>query len=47
MGRPENVTTVRVEGGKTVTTEGPFIAMREAVGGFSSSRPTTSTRPSR
>jgi hypothetical protein len=25
MGRPENATTVRVEGGKTLTTAGPFV----------------------
>ena len=34
MGLPENVTTVRVEGGKTLTTDGPFIGMKEAVGGW-------------
>jgi hypothetical protein len=33
MGLPENATTVRVEGGKTVTTDGPFVGMKEAVGG--------------
>jgi hypothetical protein len=32
MGRPENATTVRVEGGKTLTTDGPFVGMKEAVG---------------
>jgi hypothetical protein len=31
---PENATTVRVEGGKTVTTDGPFAGMKEAVGGW-------------
>jgi hypothetical protein len=34
MGLPENATTVRVEGGKTVTTDGPFVGIKEAVGGF-------------
>jgi hypothetical protein len=33
MGLPENATTVRVEGGKTLTTDGPFVGMKEAVGG--------------
>ena len=34
MGLPENATTVRVEGGKTLITHGPFIGMKEAVGGW-------------
>ena len=34
MGLPENATTVRVEGGKTLTTDGPFVGMKEAVGGW-------------
>ena len=34
MGLPENATTVRVEGGKTLTTDGPFVGMKEAIGGF-------------
>src|SRR5438552_15442902 len=34
MGLPENATTVRVQGGKTLTTDGPFVGMKEAVGGF-------------
>jgi hypothetical protein len=34
LGPPENATTVRVEGGKTLTTDGPFVGMKEAVGGF-------------
>jgi hypothetical protein len=34
MGQPEDATTVRVEGGKTLTTDGPFVGMKEAVGGF-------------
>jgi len=34
MGQPENATTVRVEGGRTLTTDGPFVGMKEAVGGW-------------
>jgi hypothetical protein len=34
MGLPDNATTVRVEGGKTLTTDGPFVGMKEAVGGL-------------
>ncbi len=34
MGLPENATTVRVESGKTLTTDGPFVGMKEAVGGW-------------
>jgi hypothetical protein len=34
MGRPENATTVRVEGGRTVTADGPFAGMTDAVGGW-------------
>lgn len=34
MSRPENATTVRVENGKTLTTDGPFVGMKEAVGGL-------------
>jgi len=34
MGLPENATTVRVDGGKTLTTDGPFVGMKEAVGGW-------------
>ena len=33
MGLPENATTVRVEAGKTLTTDGPFVGMKEAIGG--------------
>ncbi len=33
MGLPENATTVYVEGGKTLITDGPFVGMKEAVGG--------------
>ena len=31
---PETATTVRVEDGKTLTTDGPFVELKEAVGGF-------------
>ena len=34
MGLPANATTVRVEGGKTLTTDGPFAGMKDAVGGW-------------
>lgn len=34
MGRAEDATTVQVEGGKTLTTDGPFVGMKEAVGGW-------------
>ena len=34
MGLPENATTVRVQDGKTLTTDGPFVGMKEAVGGY-------------
>ncbi|MEU8233356.1 YciI family protein [Actinoplanes sp. NPDC004185] len=34
MGLPENATTVRVEGGRTLTTDGPFAGMKESVGGL-------------
>jgi hypothetical protein len=31
---PEVATTVRVEDGKTLTTDGPFVAVKEALGGY-------------
>jgi hypothetical protein len=34
MGLPQNATTVRVEDGKVLTTDGPFVGMKEAVGGY-------------
>lgn len=34
MGLPENATTVRVQDGKTLTTDGPFVGMKEALGGY-------------
>jgi hypothetical protein len=34
LGDPETATTVRVEDGKTLTTDGPFVAVKEAIGGW-------------
>ena len=34
MGLPENATTVRMENGSTITTEGPYLGVNGAVGGF-------------
>jgi hypothetical protein len=31
---PATATTVRVEDGKTLTTDGPFVAVKEALGGY-------------
>jgi hypothetical protein len=31
---PETATTVRVKDGKTLTTDGPFVELKEAVGGY-------------
>jgi hypothetical protein len=31
---PSTATTVRVEDGRTLTTDGPFVEMKEAVGGY-------------
>jgi len=31
---PETATTVRVQGGKTLTTDGPFVETKEALGGY-------------
>jgi hypothetical protein len=31
---PEAATTVRVQDGKTLTTDGPFVELKEAVGGW-------------
>jgi hypothetical protein len=31
---PETSTTVRVQEGKTLTTDGPFVAVKEALGGY-------------
>ncbi len=34
MQAPEMATTVRVQRGKTLTTDGPFVEMKEALGGY-------------
>jgi hypothetical protein len=34
MGPPETATTVRVEDGQTLTTDGPFVETKEALGGY-------------
>jgi hypothetical protein len=34
MQHPETATTVRVQEGKTLTTDGPFVAVKEALGGY-------------
>jgi hypothetical protein len=31
---PSTATTVRVEDGRTLTTDGPFVAVKEALGGY-------------
>jgi hypothetical protein len=34
MQPPETATTVQVKDGKTLTTDGPFVATKEALGGY-------------
>ena len=34
MQPPELATTVRVDDGKTLTTDGPFVSVKEALGGY-------------
>jgi hypothetical protein len=34
MDSPETATTVRVSNGETLTTDGPFVAIKEALGGY-------------
>jgi hypothetical protein len=34
LGLPDHATTVRVENGETLVTDGPFIGIKEAIGGF-------------
>jgi hypothetical protein len=34
MDEPETATTVRVENGEALTTDGPFVAVKEALGGY-------------
>jgi hypothetical protein len=31
---PETATTVRVQDGRTLTTDGPFVEVKEAIGGY-------------
>jgi len=34
LGEPATATTVRVDNGQTLTTDGPFVAVKEALGGY-------------
>ena len=34
LGDPDTATTVRVQDGKTLTTDGPFVEIKEAIGGY-------------
>ena len=34
LDEPETATTVRVQDGRTLTTDGPFVELKEAVGGW-------------
>ena len=34
LDEPETATTVRVQDGKTLSTDGPFVAIKEALGGY-------------
>ena len=34
MAGPETATTVRVQDGRTLTTDGPFVEIKEAIGGY-------------
>jgi hypothetical protein len=34
LAEPDTATTVRVQDGKTLTTDGPFVELKEAVGGY-------------
>jgi hypothetical protein len=34
LDEPDTATTVRVENGETLTTDGPFVAVKEALGGY-------------
>ena len=34
LAEPETATTVRVENGEALTTDGPFVAVKEALGGY-------------
>jgi len=34
LASPETATTVRVQDGRTLTTDGPFVEIKEAIGGY-------------
>jgi hypothetical protein len=34
LSEPETATTVRVQDGRTLTTDGPFVSVKEALGGY-------------
>jgi hypothetical protein len=34
LAEPDTATTVRVEDGQTLTTDGPFVSTKEAIGGY-------------
>ena len=34
LDEPDTATTVRVQDGKTLTTDGPFVELKEAIGGY-------------
>jgi hypothetical protein len=34
MANPDTATTVRVQDGQTLTTDGPFVEIKEAIGGY-------------
>ncbi len=34
LAEPETATTVRVQDGQTLTTDGPFVELKEAIGGY-------------
>ena len=34
LSEPQSATTVRVQDGRTLTTDGPFVAVKEALGGY-------------
>jgi hypothetical protein len=34
MDEPDTATTVRVQDGRTLTTDGPFVEIKEAIGGY-------------
>ena len=34
LDEPETATTVRVQDGKTLTTDGPFVEIKESIGGY-------------